>query len=291
MEIIEAPACANEGIKTVGTAPTTVVDHWNVGEEEGEDSGEDDGVSFDIRGFLPIEIDHISTSFAHLESQAIILSAELAKAHEALHAERRRRIELEQVLNESDTSRASLQALNNTLEESNAALRRGSEGERALSLTRVAGLEADVARLQGSVSRLETENAMHVAAINDLKVSLRLAENKSRRLEYQLQEQDDDNVELRLFLQSSLHTMNKQAHADKRGSPPSKLKLENATCVDCTTPSTGTGKGRNAKVKRLLERVKASDGGVDVTNLTVSEVQGFLSLLVHRMNESSVSSC
>ena len=128
-------------------------------------------------------------------------------------------------------------------------------------------------RLRGDVTRLQEANARHLDVIDKMNVSLRLAENKARRLEFELQEQDDDELDLRLFLQSSLYTMNKQARSNK----------QEGISETATT--------KNVKVKRLLERVKASAAGIDVTNLSVSDVQGFLSLLVRRMNASSVVTC
>ena len=252
----------------------------------------------DIRGFFPLELEHVCSAFSMAQSQILLLSAELAQASRALDNERRLRLErgasedreeqdreereerdrvereeLEaRIASESHRERL-LQSSLDTLREENEALRRGNECDRLARLAVTARLEAELKRLHGDVSRLQEENSRQADIVEKMNVSLRLAENKSRRLEFELQEQDDNELDLRLFLQSSLYTMNKHARA----------KNQDGTLETAAT--------KNVRVKRLLERVKASDTGIDVTNLSVSDVQGFLSLLVRRMNASSISSC
>lgn len=252
----------------------------------------------DIRGFFPLELEHVCSAFSMAQSQILLLSAELAQASRALDNERRLRLErgasedreeqdreereerdrvereeLEaRIASESHRERL-LQSSLDTLREENEALRRGNECDRLARLAVTARLEAELKRLHGDVSRLQEENSRQADIVEKMNVSLRLAENKSRRLEFELQEQDDNELDLRLFLQSSLYTMNKHARA----------KNQDGTLETAAT--------KNVRVKRLIERVKASDTGIDVTNLSVSDVQGFLSLLVRRMNASSISSC
>ncbi len=252
----------------------------------------------DIRGFFPLELEHVCSAFSMAQSQILLLSAELAQASRALDNERRLRLErgasedreeqdreereeqdrvereeLEaRIASESHRERL-LQSSLDTLREENEALRRGNECDRLARLALTARLEAELKRLHGDVSRLQEENSRQADIVEKMNVSLRLAENKSRRLEFELQEQDDNELDLRLFLQSSLYTMNKHARA----------KNQDGTLETAAT--------KNVRVKRLIERVKASDTGIDVTNLSVSDVQGFLSLLVRRMNASSISSC
>lgn len=244
----------------------------------------------DIRGFFPLELEHVCSAFSMAQSQILLLSAELAQASRALDDERRLRLERDasedreeqdrvereeleaRIASESHRERL-LQSSLDTLREENEALRRGNECDRLARLAVTARLEAELKRLHGDVSRLQEENSRQADIVEKMNVSLRLAENKSRRLEFELQEQDDNELDLRLFLQSSLYTMNKHARA----------KNQDGTLETAAT--------KNVRVKRLLERVKASDTGIDVTNLSVSDVQGFLSLLVRRMNASSISSC
>ena len=252
----------------------------------------------DIRGFFPLELEHVCSAFSMAQSQILLLSAELAQASRALDNERRLRLERDasedreeqdreereeqdrvereeleaRIASESHRERL-LQSSLDTLREENEALRRGNECDRLARLAVTARLEAELKRLHGDVSRLQEENSRQADIVEKMNVSLRLAENKSRRLEFELQEQDDNELDLRLFLQSSLYTMNKHARA----------KNQDGTLETAAT--------KNVRVKRLLERVKASDTGIDVTNLSVSDVQGFLSLLVRRMNASSISSC
>lgn len=252
----------------------------------------------DIRGFFPLELEHVCSAFSMAQSQILLLSAELAQASRALDDERRLRLERDasedreeqdreereerdrvereeleaRIASESHRERL-LQSSLDTLREENEALRRGNECDRLARLAGTARLEAELKRLHGDVSRLQEENSRQADIVEKMNVSLRLAENKSRRLEFELQEQDDNELDLRLFLQSSLYTMNKHARA----------KNQDGTLETAAT--------KNVRVKRLLERVKASDTGIDVTNLSVSDVQGFLSLLVRRMNASSISSC
>jgi hypothetical protein len=252
----------------------------------------------DIRGFFPLELEHVCSAFSMAQSQILLLSAELAQASRALDDERRLRLERDasedreeqdreereerdrvereqleaRIASESHRERL-LQSSLDTLREENEALRRGNECDRLARLAGTARLEAELKRLHGDVSRLQEENSRQADIVEKMNVSLRLAENKSRRLEFELQEQDDNELDLRLFLQSSLYTMNKHARA----------KHQDGTLETAAT--------KNVRVKRLLERVKASDTGIDVTNLSVSDVQGFLSLLVRRMNASSISSC
>ena len=252
----------------------------------------------DIRGFFPLELEHVCSAFSMAQSQILLLSAELAQASRALDDERRLRLERDasedreeqdreereerdrvereeleaRIASESHRERL-LQSSLDTLREENEALRRGNECDRLARLAGTARLEAELKRLHGDVSRLQEENSRQAEIVEKMNVSLRLAENKSRRLEFELQEQDDNELDLRLFLQSSLYTMNKHARA----------KNQDGTLETAAT--------KNVRVKRLLERVKASDTGIDVTNLSVSDVQGFLSLLVRRMNASSISSC
>lgn len=244
----------------------------------------------DIRGFFPLELEHVCSAFSMAQSQILLLSAELAQASRALDDERRLRLERDasedreeqdrvereeleaRIASESHRERL-LQSSLDTLREENEALRRGNECDRLARLAVTARLEAELKRLHGDVSRLQEENSRQADIVEKMNVSLRLAENKSRRLEFELQEQDDNELDLRLFLQSSLYTMNKHARA----------KNQDGTLETAAT--------KNVRVKRLIERVKASDTGIDVTNLSVSDVQGFLSLLVRRMNASSISSC
>lgn len=252
----------------------------------------------DIRGFFPLELEHVCSAFSMAQSQILLLSAELAQASRALDDERRLRLERDasedreeqdreereerdrvereeleaRIASESHRERL-LQSSLDTLREENEALRRGNECDRLARLAGTARLEAELKRLHGDVSRLQEENSRQADIVEKMNVSLRLAENKSRRLEFELQEQDDNELDLRLFLQSSLYTMNKHARA----------KNQDGTLETAAT--------KNVRVKRLLERVKASDTGIDVTNLSVSDMQGFLSLLVRRMNASSISSC
>ena len=247
----------------------------------------------DIRGFFPLELEHVYSAFSMAQSQILLLSAELAQASRALDDERRLRLERDasedreereeqdrvereeleaRIASESHRERL-LQSSLDTLREENEALRRGNECDRLARLAVTARLEAELKRLHGDVSRLQEENSRQADIVEKMNVSLRLAENKSRRLEFELQEQDDNELDLRLFLQSSLYTMNKHARA----------KNQDGTLETAAT--------KNVRVKRLIERVKASDTGIDVTNLSVSDVQGFLSLLVRRMNASSISSC
>lgn len=252
----------------------------------------------DIRGFFPLELEHVCSAFSMAQSQILLLSAELAQASRALDNERRLRLERDasedreeqdreereerdrvereeleaRIASESHRERL-LQSSLDTLREENEALRRGNERDRLARLAVTARLEAELKRLHGDVSRLQEENSRQADIVEKMNVSLRLAENKSRRLEFELQEQDDNELDLRLFLQSSLYTMNKHARA----------KNQDGTLETAAT--------KNVRVKRLIERVKASDTGIDVTNLSVSDVQGFLSLLVRRMNASSISSC
>ena len=247
----------------------------------------------DIRGFFPLELEHVCSAFSMAQSQILLLSAELAQASRALEDERRLRLERDaseereereerdrvereeleaRIASESHRERL-LQSSLDTLREENEALRRGNECDRLARLAVTARLEAELKRLHGDVSRLQEENSRQADIVEKMNVSLRLAENKSRRLEFELQEQDDNELDLRLFLQSSLYTMNKHARA----------KNQDGTLETAAT--------KNVRVKRLIERVKASDTGIDVTNLSVSDVQGFLSLLVRRMNASSISSC
>lgn len=252
----------------------------------------------DIRGFFPLELEHVCSAFSMAQSQILLLSAELAQASRTLDDERRLRLERDasedreeqdreereerdrvereeleaRIASESHRERL-LQSSLDTLREENEALRRGNECDRLARLAGTARLEAELKRLHGDVSRLQEENSRQADIVEKMNVSLRLAENKSRRLEFELQEQDDNELDLRLFLQSSLYTMNKHARA----------KNQDGTLETAAT--------KNVRVKRLLERVKASDTGIDVTNLSVSDVQGFLSLLVRRMNASSISSC
>ena len=244
----------------------------------------------DIRGFFPLELEHVCSAFSMAQSQILLLSAELAQASRALDDERRLRLERDaseereerdrverkeleaRIASESHRQRL-LQSSLDTLREENEALRRGNECDRLARLAVTARLEAELKRLHGDVSRLQEENSRQADIVEKMNVSLRLAENKSRRLEFELQEQDDNELDLRLFLQSSLYTMNKHARA----------KNQDGTLETAAT--------KNVRVKRLIERVKASDTGIDVTNLSVSDVQGFLSLLVRRMNASSISSC
>jgi hypothetical protein len=42
----------------------------------------------------------------------------------------------------------------------------------------------------------------------------------------------------------------------------------------------------NGKVRRLVDKVKASDG-IDVTSLSVEDVQGFVALVVRRLEQSA----
>lgn len=252
----------------------------------------------DIRGFFPLELEHVCSAFSMAQSQILLLSAELAQASRALDNERRLRLERDasedreeqdreereerdrvereeleaRIASESHRERL-LQSSLDTLREENEALRRGNERDRLARLAVTARLEAELKRLHGDVSRLQEENSRQADIVEKMNMSLRLAENKSRRLEFELQEQDDNELDLRLFLQSSLYTMNKHARA----------KNQDGTLETAAT--------KNVRVKRLIERVKASDTGIDVTNLSVSDVQGFLSLLVRRMNASSISSC
>ncbi len=244
----------------------------------------------DIRGFFPLELEHVCSAFSMAQSQILLLSAELAQASRALDDERRLRLERDASEDREDQDRVEreeleariaseshrerlLQSSLDTLREENEALRRGNECDRLARLAVTARLEAELKRLHGDVSRLQEENSRQADIVEKMNVSLRLAENKSRRLEFELQEQDDNELDLRLFLQSSLYTMNKHARA----------KNQDGTLETAAT--------KNVRVKRLIERVKASDTGIDVTNLSVSDVQGFLSLLVRRMNASSISSC
>ena len=242
----------------------------------------------DIRGFFPLELEHVCSAFSMAQSQVLLLTAELTRANRELDVERRMRQEREEREERetgerenlegrrmSETDHASLlQSSLDTLREENEALRRGNERDQVGRLAGTALLEAELGRLQANVTRLHEENASQLGVIEKMNVSLRLAGNKSRRLEFQLQEQEDNDLDLRLFLQSSLYTMNKKARAKKQEGTPQTTVTE-----------------RNVKVKRLLERVKASDTGIDVTNLSVSEVQGFLSLLVRRMDASSIATC
>ena len=227
----------------------------------------------DIRSFLPVEIDQINESLSLSQAQVLLLTRELSEAREALQREVRG----------SDTLRRQLEALAIDAE---ARLRRQAESLHAASAVeqerQKAGLMADVARLQEEILRLETLNGRlqeaqvsQTQANDDLTVSLRLAENRARRLEFALRDQNDADTELRVMLQSCMYTMNKRHHADQKKVGP----------VSAGAGGAG-GAGMNGKVRRLVDKVKASDG-IDVTSLSVEDVQGFVALVVRRLEQSA----
>jgi hypothetical protein len=207
------------------------------------------------------------------QAQVLLLTRELSEAREALQREVRG----------SDTLRRQLEALAIDAE---ARLRRQAESLHAASAVeqerQKAGLMADVARLQEEILRLETLNGRlqeaqvsQTQANDDLTVSLRLAENRARRLEFALRDQNDADTELRVMLQSCMYTMNKRHHADQKKVGP----------VSAGAGGAG-GAGMNGKVRRLVDKVKASDG-IDVTSLSVEDVQGFVALVVRRLEQSA----
>jgi len=227
----------------------------------------------DIRSFLPVEIDQINESLSLSQAQVLLLTQELSEAREALQRE----------VHGNDALRRQLEALGIDAE---ARLRRQAESLHAASVVeqerQKAGLMADVARLQEEILRLETLNGrLHEAQVSqtqandDLTVSLRLAENRARRLEFALRDQNDADTELRVLLQSCMYTMNKRHHADQKKVGP----------VSAGSGGAG-GAGMNGKVRRLVDKVKAMDG-IDVTSLSVEDVQGFVALVVRRLEQSA----
>lgn len=101
--------------------------------------------------------------------------------------------------------------------------------------------------------------------IEDLKISERLITNKYKSITRDIEEQNSKDVEMKMFLQSCLYAMKKsgQAHHNTKGKLPVSF-------------------GQYSKT--LLEKVEASHGGIDIKNLSTSDVHAFVSLLVQRMN-------
>ena len=234
----------------------------------------------DVRSFLPLEIEHITETLRLAETQVLLLKRELGEAREALQIEFHRREELQRALESLESlaveGEVRLRKETDEIVGLRAAIRveksaRLKEADEMCGLRKDAQkFQKEIRRLQAVTSGLQEELTKEHSANEELSVSLRLAENRSRRLEFDLRNRDDAGTELRLLLQSCLHTMNKHAGNGKRA-------------------RTGVTPGTSGKVKRLVEKVKASHMGIDVTNLSVEDVQAFISLVVRRMNASYAS--
>ena len=128
---------------------------------------------------------------------------------------------------------------------------------------RVSGLEEGLV-----TSRQESYKQKKV--IEDLKMCHRSAESKYRHLEHKILRQDEKDIELRLFLQSCLYAL-KTSGSDVKGEQDGKVIREPKSTAE--------------RISNLIQKVKnATNNSIDISNLSVSDVMAFISLLLHRMN-------
>lgn len=127
-------------------------------------------------------------------------------------------------------------------------------------------LEDEKNTLSLKLSKEVTHGKQQDRLIEDLKISERLITNKYRNIKIQTEEQNSKDMELKMFLQSCLYAM-------KKSTIESQSCMETATLLD-------------QGIQTLVEKVQIACGGVDIYNLTPSDVHAFISLLVRRMNSS-----
>ncbi len=129
----------------------------------------------DIRGFFPLELEHVCSAFSMAQSQILLLSAELAQASRALEDERRLRLERDasedreerdrvereeleaRIASESHRERL-LQSSLDTLREENEKL--AAKAEKAIELHNLVAKMAneDNASLQKKIDELQKDN-------------------------------------------------------------------------------------------------------------------------------------
>jgi len=153
------------------------------------------------------------------------------------------------------------QTILNTIEKQKEYINRQKEKEIEYK-SRVSDLEEGIV-----ASRQESDKQKRV--IEDLKMCHRSTESKYRRLEHKMSSQNEKDIELMLFLQSCLHTL-KSADSDLRE------KGDKVICQPTTTAE---------RITNLIQKVKnTTNNSMDISNLSISDVMAFVSLLVNRMN-------
>lgn len=124
-------------------------------------------------------------------------------------------------------------------------------------------LEEEKEDLSQRLSQEIQQGKEKVKMIEDLKISERLISNKYKNVHQELHQRNSKDAEIKMFLQSCLYTMKK-----------SKACGRDSTSL----PSTEN------EVQALLKKVQDTQGGLDTTNMSLSDVHEFISLLVQRMN-------
>ncbi|WPT18053.1 hypothetical protein PSENEW3_00006055 [Picochlorum sp. SENEW3] len=127
-----------------------------------------------------------------------------------------------------------------------------------------AGMEQQLAVAKRNAAHHREENA-------NLHMSLRKMEAKIRKAESDMARQQNEDVQLKLFLQSCMYAMNTHITAHQ-----SSLDLHQLSSMS---------KKHRKELQKLYDRVEESQhGGVEITAMSPEDVRAFISLLVQRMN-------